>query len=174
MFPIGKDGTEVESLVPQSSSLGSLTQSQREKKIRQARNLLWFIGGLTIVVNLIQMAYAESLVAGAEKQLLKEGKVLLDKAKVIEMTRLLTGAFAFVGVLFVIFGLLVRKYPLPMTITSLVVYLGSQAIVGVMDLQNLFAGIAVKVFIIIGLIQAIKAAAAYQKEAAQSMAEPRA
>jgi hypothetical protein len=70
------------------------------------------------------------------------------------------------GVVFIVLGILVRKYPVPITITALVLYVGAGAIFGLIDPKSLAAGVVVKVIIILALVKSIQSALAYEREQA--------
>jgi hypothetical protein len=53
-----------------------------------------------------------------------------------------------------------------MTVTALTLYLGGNAVFGVLNPASLGAGWIMKIFIVIALFKAVQAAFAYQKEMA--------
>ncbi len=68
------------------------------------------------------------------------------------------------GIVFLILGANVYKYPVVCTITGLVLYLGGMAVFGYLDPMSLAKGWIIKLIIIIGLFKAIKTAIAYERE----------
>lgn len=101
--------------------------------------------------------------------------VVVDQKKVDELksvARVSHGLFIAVGALFVFLGLLVKKFPVPVTILGLVLYIGSFVIdfaigytyVGEEAFKSIGSGIWLKIVIIIGLVKSIQAAIAYEKE----------
>ena len=66
------------------------------------------------------------------------------------------------GLLFVIFGLIVKQFPVPITITSLVLYILATAAFGLLEPATLLQGFIIKIIIIFALIRSIKAARAYR------------
>ena len=87
---------------------------------------------------------------------------------------LVYGLPAFLGLLFVVFGLIIKKFPVPITIISLVLYVLATAAFALLSPMTLAQGIIMKVIIIFALVRAIKAAYAYQAHMKQpSMAEGR-
>jgi hypothetical protein len=78
------------------------------------------------------------------------------------------GLPALLGLLFVVFGLIVKQFPVPITVTSLVLYVLATVAFGLLSPATLLQGIVVKVIFIIGLFRAIKAARAYQDHARQT------
>ena len=115
-----------------TTGLGSLTQSARQKQLKSARGILLGIGALTAIVNLFFVFAAESQVKEAIDKQVQDGRskgLVFDQKKLAEaqsqavtLTRLINGGAAALGVLFIFFGLIVDKYPVPITITSLVLY----------------------------------------------------
>jgi hypothetical protein len=85
------------------------------------------------------------------------------RAQSIRVTQLLSGALIALGVLFIIFGLIVQRYPVPITVTSFVLYVGAAAVFGYWDPATLMAGLIFKVIVVAVLIKAIASAIAYQK-----------
>lgn len=141
----------MESFSSKPSKLGSLTQSGREKKLNQARTILIVIGAITIIANIAVAAMLLKQAPG------NEGAILLA-----------TVPFIFLGILFVIFGFLVKKYPVPITITSLVLYIAAWLISALQDPAMLAQGIIIKIIIIVALAGAVKTAIAYEKEKAEA------
>lgn len=78
------------------------------------------------------------------------------------------GGFAAVGLAFIVFGFLVSSYPVPITITSLILYIGCNALAIYLDSESFFKGppfaLFIKVGIIVGLVKAIQAAIASENE----------
>jgi predicted RND superfamily exporter protein len=149
--------------------LGSLAQSARFKQLKQARNILLAIGVLTILVNAFLLANvrneAKHVIGGmpggpAEIQRLEDHVVRVGAA--------IYGAVIFLGILFVVFGLIVRFYPVPITIISLILYVGAAAIFAVLDPTTLAQGAIFKVIIIVGLAKAIQSAVAFERERRQT------
>jgi hypothetical protein len=155
-------------------SLGSLAQSARTQQLKGARTILFIVGALTVAVNLFLVINAESMV---QKEIDKEIEKVrrqgmeIDQSAVREVRessvaslRLLNGIAVALGVVFIVFGFLVYQYPVPITITSLILYIGAMAVYGFLDPTTLAQGIIMKVIVIGALAKAIKAALAYQKE----------
>jgi len=155
--------------------LGSLAQAARSKQLNSARTILLVVGVLTVLVNGFFVVMAETMVNKQfETELadLRRQGVVVDEDKVeelreesIQSTRLINGVGLALGVVFILLGMNVKKYPVPMTITGLVLYLGSAAVFGLMDPTTLAKGIIIKIFIIVGLFKAVQSAIAYEKEA---------
>jgi uncharacterized membrane protein HdeD (DUF308 family) len=158
-------------LNPRSSRLGSLAQSAREKKLKQARGLLIVLGVLVIVLTVVVLF---SLKAEADKA----RQAGADPEQVQSQVRKLTviGIISIaLGIVYIILGVLVRAYPIPATVIGLILYLADTAITLVVIFQakqepKPFFYI-VRAAIILAFIQAIQAAVAYQKERDAARAE---
>jgi hypothetical protein len=156
------------------SALGSLAQAARDKQIRQARTILIVVGVLTIIVNALQLTGVEGAVKrelDKEVQKVRARGMLVDpqelkevQDRAVRLGYLIAGVVIFLGVLFVIFGLIVKRYPVPVTIIGFILYVGAGVIFGIMDPATLMAGIVVKVIFIVALAKAIQAALAYQRD----------
>jgi hypothetical protein len=163
-----------------SGQLGSLAQSARLKNLNQAKGTLIAIGILTIVVNGIQLfglrdamkTEVNKMVEAERAKARAQGmELVIDQAKLQEaeesgtrVAYLIAYSVIGLGVLFVIFGFIVKKFPVPITIISLVLYLGATAIFAYLAPETIAAGIIIKVIIIIGLAKAIQAAIAYEND----------
>jgi hypothetical protein len=146
----GWEEDEVEEVRPKPK-LGSLAQKARGDKLKQARGILLFIGGATIVLQIF------FLIAALNQN--------VDAILAIAIH----GLFIFVGVLFIMLGLLVYRFPLPITILSLVLYifvslidLGLAAMSGQPGAMG--SSLIWKIIFIVALASSIRSAAAYEKE----------
>jgi hypothetical protein len=156
--------------------LGSLAQSARSRQLKSARGILLFIGVLTVVVAGGMISLARSQVDNVIKTELDKirapgvtinaEKVEQWRSKALRSTYLMHGVSLALGVVFIVLGILVRKYPVPITITALVLYVGAGAIFGLIDPKSLAAGVVVKVIIILALVKSIQSALAYEREQA--------
>jgi hypothetical protein len=165
--------------------LGSLAQKARSKKLRQARIIFFLVGAVTIVVNLIDIGLIRSNFQQAvQKEIQKQGGpgiVQLDRAALqkeednaFALGCAIDGAFIFAGVIFLVLGALVYRFPVPVTILGLVLYLSTFAAgLAIVALFNgepeeiaryLGRGWLVRILIIVGLASSIKSALAYEKE----------
>ena len=165
-----------------SSRLGSLTQAARSKQLNFGPidsfchwNLDDF--GLRRFIFLTK-SQVETMVSEQIGKL-PPGAVA-DPVKVQELEhRLLVinyvirGIGLLLGGVFVILGLIVKQFPVPITIIGLVLYIGSfilfAVIYGLLGdagsfTESLTTGIPVKIIIIISLAKAIQAALAYERE----------
>jgi hypothetical protein len=156
-------------VAPNVKPLGSLAQSARGNELKQAQGILIVIGVLTIAVNAfflynlpkeIQQATQQNQVAPADVEQFRQQVTILGY--------LIYGLPLLLGALFVVFGLIVKQYPLPITITSLVLYVLSIVVFGVLNPTTLAQGLIVKIFFILGLCRAIRAAGAYQAHRRES------
>ena len=156
------------------SSVGSLAQSAREKQLNKAKAILIFIGVLTIAVNGVQLTLAETQVkeafaqevAAAQRQgmIVDAEQVAELEADALSVAQMIIGGAVFVGIVFVVLGVLVKSYPVVTTVTGLVLYVGAAAVFGLIDPSTLARGAILKVVIIAFLVKAIQAAVAYQRE----------
>jgi hypothetical protein len=187
--PLG--ATEVESPPPELPKLGSLAQTARLKQLTTARRILLVIGVIQTIFSCgflflapqnIQKQYATELakLPPAARAQISQAQLQQAIDQDVMIVHVINGGFLVVGVLFIVFGLIVKKYPLPVTITSLVLYiLVSVGAIGVNILENMnkdpeaknpgapFQGIVIRILIIIALAKAIQAAAAYERESRQ-------
>ena len=65
-----------------------------------------------------------------------------------------------------------KKYPVPITVTSLILYIGAAIVFGVIDPSTLARGIIVKIIIVVCLAKSIQAAVAYQREQENTAMQP--
>jgi hypothetical protein len=155
--------------------LGSLAQAARGKKLNEARNILLFIGILTVLANGVLLALARDRIKNEiETEITKaggRGNVQIDPVRVqqvedqaFRVAAAICGVGIALGVLFVVFGLIVKKYPVPVTILSLVLYIGAALGFAMLDPTTLAAGLIIKIIVIVFLAKAIQAALAYEKE----------
>ncbi|MGE3805875.1 MAG: hypothetical protein AB7K24_14465 [Gemmataceae bacterium] len=169
--PLGAGGDDP--FAPGAPKLGSLAQQARGKKLDSARAILYVVGALFVILNLALLLNARNEMKQViQKEVQKLGPgMIVDQAKAAEVEntgvrilRIIYGSFVALGVVFIIFGAMVKSYPVPITITALVLFLGYQALIVFFDPSNLAKGIILKVIVIVGLVKAIQAAIAYQKE----------
>ena len=149
--------------------LGKLTQSARGAEVGKARRILLVVGVLTLLANVGTFFFAESLADNLIKaEQAKQPGLMVSPAErdtVINATKVASGLVALLGGLFVVFGLIVQKFPVPITVASLVLYIGQVAVFAVIATASLLnAGIFVKVIIVVALVKAVQAAIAMQRE----------
>jgi hypothetical protein len=146
--PLNKGSSE-------SGGLGSLAQSARSKKLKEVRGILLVVGILTVIVNLIDLFSAQSLLAKVGRQ------------DLLRLVYIIDGSFITAGALFIVFGLIIHQFPVPVTVLSLVLYVGANAVSLIIfpdQLKTVGAGFFIRIVIIVALIKAIGTAVAYQKE----------
>jgi hypothetical protein len=150
-----------------------LAQKARGKQLNQARWILIVVGGLTIVLNGVLMLMLRDQIRNEMKQeIAKLGPgAFVDQAQVREaedhayrMGLLVTGAAVLLGIVFVICGIIIKMFPVPVTITSLVLYILAILGFGALDPTTLVAGLLIKIIVIVALVKAIQAALAYERE----------
>jgi hypothetical protein len=140
-------------------NLGSLAQSARSKQLKNARAIMFVVAvllGLALIFEWVVF----------ENELKKVG-ALADREKVDQAYGIMyiaTGIYVGLIVMYIIFGLLVDKYPTPITITGLVVYIALNLVAAALAPETIVQGIIVKVIVIVCLSKAIKAAIAYENE----------
>jgi hypothetical protein len=151
------------------AGLGSLAQSARAKQLNQARNILLAVGVLTILVNaflLLNVRNEAKQAVGFMRGDAAEIQRLEDH--VVRMGAVIYGGVILLGILFVVFSLIIKLYPVQITITSLILYVGAAAIFAVLDPTTLMQGAIIKVIIIVGLAKAIQSAIAFERERRQT------
>ena len=148
--------------------LGKLTQSARGAELGKARRILLVVGVLTLLANVGTFFFAENLADNLIKaEQMKQPGLMVSPAErdtVINATKVASGLVALLGGLFVVFGLIVQKFPVPITVASLVLYIGQVAIFAVIIPGSLVSGIIFKLIIVVALVKAVQAAIAMQRE----------
>ena len=172
----------MDSAPPELPGLGNLAQAARTKRLKQARGILLFVGILTIIGNIVFLALARSQVKDAldkEEQKLRGQGMVVDQAKrqQVEDQQILLiyaihGVAIALGVLFVVFALIIYRFPVFATVTSLVLYIGAAVVFGLLHPPSLAAGLIIKIIIVIALVKAVQAALAFERERAEAAAEP--
>jgi hypothetical protein len=162
--------------------LGSLAQSARGKQLNQIRGILFFIGILTIAANGFMLLNLDKEVKEVVDQEVRQagGKVPAKarqerEEELTRLGRLLYGAPIALGAIFVVFGIIVHRFPVPVTVLTLVLYVGATIIFAVVNPETLRFGIVIKVIIVVAMAKAIQTAIVYQNERAQearAQAEP--
>ena len=150
-----------------NQELGSLAQSARGNQLKSARWIMIFVGVLTIAINGFAFATTDGTLDREVAELQAQGYEIDDAelANLIFSNKLITGGFAATGVLFILLGILVYQFPVPCTVTGLVLYIGAIGLGALLNPLSLAQGIIVKVLIIMGLVKSVKSAFAYTNEA---------
>ena len=144
------------------------------KQLKVARNILIGVGILTILINAAQFAIIDKMVEeGLNKQVAKlppgfvvdPVKFAQVKQSAVKIARMILGGIVGVGVLYVVFGLIIYKYPVPVTITGLTIYVGLTVILAIYgDYTPVVLGI--RIVVIVSLVKAVQAAIAYKRDLA--------
>ncbi len=127
-----------------------LTHVARRNTLKQARTVLFVVGGLTLVVQGFLFYRADDEVRELfDKQVaeLHAKNMQVDNAKLAEITsatvlttRLPYGGFALLGVIFIVFGFTINLAPLPIKIAALVSDLGGQGISAMLEPTTIIQG----------------------------------
>jgi hypothetical protein len=141
-----------------AGGLGSLSQSARLSSLNTARIILFVIGIVLLVFIGIDLANFQAQVDEAR------GKHLQINERLVQLGYLIDGGFLAVGAIFIVLGMTVKKHPVPITITGLVLYLATYAVMGYIVPETLYGGIIWKILALVGLVKAIKSAQAYEQE----------
>jgi hypothetical protein len=165
---------------PQNAPYGSLAQSARTKQLKQAKLILWFVGILTLAMNGFMLFNARhELDTEVERELAASGVSLAtieklpeaqrmnfeqERSAALGKVRLIYGGAVALGLIFIVCALMVDRKPVAATVTGLVLYLGGNAAFAAVDPANLARGAIMKILIIIGLVSAVKAALAVERE----------
>ena len=139
------------------NQLGSLAQSTREADLGKTRNILIVIGVLTLALNGFMFGNAENEV----RQIGLNGP---DFDRVVGIVRIIYGVGLAMGAFFLFAGIFLKSMPVPLTILSLIIYVGGIAGFGFLDPTSLLQGIVVKVIVIAALGKSVQTAMAYQRE----------
>jgi hypothetical protein len=139
-----------------------------------AQRILFTVGILTILINLaqfgaIEAAVEQSMNAQAQK-VIAQGKRIDPvkfaqiKKSAVQIGQLTAGGFVGIGVLYVVFGLILHRFPVPVTIVALSVYVGLTVIMLMIDPAHTAGRVIFRVIIIVALVKAVQAAIAYQRQ----------
>jgi hypothetical protein len=143
-----------------SSGLKSLAQSARGNQLQTARNWLLFVGIITVLANAAFLFFQREAIM---TELRRQGIQQMPPG-LMTIAYIITGALIFSGVVFIVLGLLVKKFPLPCTIIGLVLYVAMWLGTGLLDPAQFLYGIIIKLIIIAALVKAIQSAWAYETE----------
>jgi hypothetical protein len=158
----------------EKSGLGSLAQSARDKHLRQARGLMFAVGGLLLVIHGLDYVTAENTVhTEIEKQVKNAGPgIAFDRAKLNDLeeaavreVKLMSSVLMAVGAAFIVLGLLVSRLPVPAIAIGIVLFIGTQVAYIVHDPESIRRGIIWKIIVLVALLKSLQAAIAYQREA---------
>ena len=169
----------MEPLARQSSGLGSLAKSARATHLTQAKRVLIGAGILIVVVNGALGIFARTLVQNQlQIELKRQGMPNPNQAQlrqledeVVAGQMIISGAMVAMGCLFIVFGFLIHRQPVFITLTSLVIFIGMIAVLAALEPLTLLQGWLLKIIVIVALVKALQAALAAQKEKAVVQAE---
>ena len=176
-FPQGDASDQVD-VMPQLSSLTSLSQSARMKQLKSARMILIFVGVVTVALNGFLFVQAEAMVDNEIRNLQMQGIVIEGdvnqiRDQTVKMTRLIHGGTVALGVVFILLGMAVKSFPVPATVLGLVLYLGSIAVFAVINPASLLQGLILpcdmKIIFIYCLFKAVHSAIGYQRYEQEQM-----
>lgn len=112
---------------------------------------MYVIGALTIVSNLAIALMADRFAA------------LPEEIRIVQISGF---AFAGLGLVFVVLGVMIYSAPVACTVLALILYIAGWAISGIGNPAMLANGLIIKIIIVAALVKAIQAAVAYQREEA--------
>jgi hypothetical protein len=149
---------------------------QANKDLRVARGVMFLVGLVTIVANLIFYFNAEENVArqvdkelgaiGGRANVAPEKKEELRRLEeeAVQFTKIASAVFTTLGVLYLIFGCWIKKYPVATTVTALVLFITGNIVSAVFDPEMILKGIVIKICGIAALAKSIQAAIAFETE----------
>lgn len=154
--------------------LGSLAQSARGHQLKSARGILLGVGILTVIVNVVMGFASKSMIdkeINAELAQVHAQGMEVDPAAVEEVREssmramgVAVALWSLTGVVFIVLGTIVYRFPIPVTIAGLVLYIGCIAVSLILDPSTVGKGWIIKALIVAGLFKAVQAAIAYEKE----------
>lgn len=158
------DTRDLASLGTGPDGLANLAQTARMKQITTARNILLVIGILTIIANIVTTFVGLRQLEAALANVPPGAQ--LEQARVTAYTifYMFQGVAIGLGVLFIVMGTLVKRWPVPITVSALVIYVLAIVGFGLLDPKTLPMGLIMRVFVIICLVRSIRAALAWQRE----------
>lgn len=159
----------------QSSGRGTLAHAARDRALKEARGLLIAIGLINTVVYGFQFASIREDIQQALAKKVAPGLVIDQKAveAIVRSTQLYIGARIVLGIIFVLLGLIVARFPVPITVISLVLYLGANVISMVLMPSTIYQQIIFKIIVVVALVKAVQSAIAYDRYSADDpMAAP--
>ena len=156
--------------------LGSLAQSARLKRLKTAQIILLILGGLILAVNAVQYPGLEAAVDEELNKLVQAqgpGAFIDPQARqaVVNITRAFVIGMMGLGVVFLVCAALVKRYPIPTTLLSLVLLIGMWAVLGFINPLTLVQGLLLKLVALVGLVKAVQSAFAYEAERKAAGAE---
>lgn len=136
-----------------------------KKRLGGARWALVIVGVLTIGVNVFLFINAtqeiDNLVQGQEE-------LAVDAATAVTVVRVIYGAAIFSGLVFIVLGMLVYRFPIMCPLVGLLMYVGLNGLYGLLDPATLARGAILKIIIIIVLFKAVQSGFEVRRERAQA------
>ncbi|HKB37397.1 MAG TPA: hypothetical protein VKD72_13180, partial [Gemmataceae bacterium] len=88
------------------------------------------------------------------------------KQEAIRIIHLFAGGLMALGVLYLVFAVIVHQFPVPVTVSALVIYVGAAIIFAALanNWESILQGIPVKILIVVLMVKGIQTAIVYQKE----------
>jgi hypothetical protein len=164
--------------------LPSLAQQVRSKQLNVARGILYFLGVVMTAVGIALVATAESIahqhvedelkheIGGRQNMPAERLKDLHDYEERTTRAMKLVGMLATgIGVVYLLFGIFIKLFPVPITIMALVIYIAGNAVTLVTaakPAEALLSAWLVKVIIIVVLAKSIHSAISYERERRRS------
>ena len=146
--------------------LGSLAQSARGKELNTARRILIIVGVLYSAIN----GFLIYNVPNELEQALRLQQIdpaMADAAKF--GAYIIYAGFMLVSLSFLLLGLLIKRHPVPITITGLVLYLLYNVAQIALNPESLKGAPILKILVIVALARAIKAAYAYNADTKKAL-----
>ncbi len=143
-------------------------------KVKQAKGILIVVGVLTLGFNAFLLMNAEDEAKNAVAQEIARTQLLpgqiIDPLKrqqaeqlVLVFCRVIYGGMIAMGVIFVILGAVVTKFPVPATVAGLSLYLVANGITFCLAPGAFASALFIKVVIVVSLIGSVRAALEYQR-----------
>ena len=109
--------------------------SARQVAARRRRNVLVIIGLIYIVMNLFALISVHDRLQKEAADLQAKGQLIdHDKlAAIVRASQVAAVGFMVLGVVFLLLGLTVRAYPVPITITAFVIYVATNVVIAIAD-----------------------------------------
>jgi F0F1-type ATP synthase assembly protein I len=157
---------------PARAKLGNLAEEQHKKHLRGAKIAIFFVGILSTLVNgfLVWLVMqSEAKMEADITQAKNNPAMVLDEAKITEArgqiatAKLLTSGFLGAGILILVLGFMVNKYPYEAPLAALVLYIACMLIGFAVEPEGIARGIIIKAIIIYALYRGVKSGAAVKK-----------
>jgi flagellar basal body-associated protein FliL len=162
---------------PVSTNMG---MAVRLKQMNRLRIILIMVGVLLLATHVGPLLTVHSQAESAVEEEAREQGVPLAqmepaaKAKKIEQYVKIGTIFYLamigIGLLYVVFGLIVHKFPVPVAVLALVLFISLQAIFITLDPSNIYRGLIIKVLILVALVGGVSTAISYQNKLAEERA----